>query len=228
MVLRSLLEMLEKLEATACKEPPVLGRAIPWKQVDGQFLRVRWCVFLASIQDGTVEPDPMGSYAALGVECPTLTGQAFIVVSSEGDFRHLWELYKERLVAGDEEVLLIHVPGDERRLTRLLLLPCLSILVYPKGHYREAYDPEFRTLDWAAWNKERARWKPSELGIRRFCVPQQPLEESQTLLTSCLQTDTVLASALALEAEQAVELQTLPIQGPQAPTTRSSKKAARR
>jgi len=169
MVLESLLEMLEP---TACKEPPVLGRGIPWKQVEGQFLRVRWCVFFASIQDGAIEPDPMGSYAALGVECPTLTGEAFIVVSSEGDFRHLWELYRERQVADDEEVLLIHVPVDQKRLTRLLLLPCLDILVYPKGHFEEAYDPEFRPQyraapefrpqTWAAWNQERARWKPWE------------------------------------------------------------------
>jgi len=161
MALKSLLEMLEP---TSCKEPPVLGEAIPWKQVEGQFLRVRWCNLFASIQDGTIEPTPMGSYAALGVECPSLTGEAFIVVSSEVDFRHLWELYKQRRVADDEEVLLSHVPVDEKRFGRLIgmLLPCLDIMVYPKGHLEEAYDPEFRPQYRAAWNQERARWRSSE------------------------------------------------------------------
>jgi hypothetical protein len=156
--------LLEMLEPTTCKEPPVLGEAIPWKQVEGQFLRVRWCSFFASIQDGTIEPAPMGSYAALGVECPSLTGEAFIVVSSKVDFRHLWELYKQRQVADDEEVLLSYAPVDQKRLGRLIgmLLPCLDIMVYPKGHFEEMYDPNFKPQSSATWSRPRARWKPSE------------------------------------------------------------------
>ena len=161
MALKSLLEILEPIP---CKQPPVLGEAIPWKQVEGQFLRVRWCSFLTSIQDGTIEPGPMGSYAALGVESPSLAGEAFIVVSNEVDFGHLWELYRQRQVADDEEVLLVYAPVEEERLRRLLRmsLPCLDIRVYPKGHFKEAYNPEFRPLSLAAWNQERARWIPSE------------------------------------------------------------------
>jgi hypothetical protein len=161
MALKSLLEMLEP---TACKEPPVLGEAIPWKQVDGHFLRVRWCSFFASIEDGTIKADPMGAYAALEVECPSLTGDAVIVVSSKADFRHLWELYKERQVADDEEVLLVYAPVDQKRVWELIrtLLPCLDIMVYPKGHLKEAYDPKFRPQSWAAWYRARARWSPSE------------------------------------------------------------------
>lgn len=154
--------LLEILAPTVCKESPVLGRAIPWKQVEGHFLRVRWCRLFASIQDGTVNPDPMGSHAALGVECPNISGEAYIVVSNEVDFRHLWELYTQRSVADDEEVLLCHVPVDEKRLGKLIgaLLPCLDIMVYPKGHLEQAYDPQFRPRSWAAWNQERARWRP--------------------------------------------------------------------
>jgi hypothetical protein len=161
MALRSLLEMLE---STTCKGPPVLGEAIPWKQVEGHFLRVRWCSFLASIEDSTIKADQIGAYAALEVECPSLTGDAVIVVSSKADFRHLWELYKERRVADDEEVLLVHVPVDEKRTGTLIatLLPCLDIMVYPKGHFRQAYNPLFTPQSWAAWNQARARWSPSE------------------------------------------------------------------
>jgi len=125
---------------------------------------VRWCIFFASIQDGAIQSDQTGSYAALGVECPTLTREALIVVSNEIDFRHLWELYEDRLVADDEEVLLVHVPADHEGIGRLVAksLPCLDIMVYPKGHFKQAYDPGFWTLDWAAWREESARWEPSE------------------------------------------------------------------
>jgi len=42
-------------------------------------------------------------------------------------------------------------------------LPCLDVMAYPKGHLKEAYDPEFRPLSRAAWKtQERARGKPSE------------------------------------------------------------------
>jgi hypothetical protein len=161
MALESLLEMLKP---TACKGPPVLGEAIPWKQVEGHFLRVRWCSFFASIEDGTINAAPIGAYAALEVECPSLTGDAVIVVSSKADFRHLWELYKERQVADDEEVLLTYAPVGQKISWGLIrmLLPCLHIMVYPKGHLEEAYDPKFRPQSWAAWNQERARWRPFE------------------------------------------------------------------
>jgi hypothetical protein len=162
MALKSLLEMLEP---TACKGPPVLGEAIPWKQVEGHFLRVRWCNFFASIEDGTIKADPIGAYAALEVECPSLTGDAVIVVSSKADFRHLWELYKERQVADDEEVLLSYAPADQKRLWEpiRMLLPCIDIMVYPKGHLKQAYDPKFKPQSWAAWNQEGARWRPLDL-----------------------------------------------------------------
>jgi len=161
MALESLLEMLEP---TAHKEPPVLGKAIPWKQVEGQFLRVRWCSFFASIEDGTIKADPTGAYAALEVECPSLTDNAVIVVSSKDDFRHLWELYKERQVEDDEEVLLTCTPVDRKGSWGLIrmLLPCLDIMVYPKGHLKEAYDPKFRPKSWEAWNRARGRWSPFE------------------------------------------------------------------
>ena len=84
------------------------------------------------------------------------------MVSSEVDFRHLWDLYEQRRVADDEEILLTHVPVDNKGFGRLIrmLLPCLDIMVYPKGHLEEAYDPEFRPLSRPVWNTARARWKP--------------------------------------------------------------------
>jgi hypothetical protein len=161
MALKSLLEILEP---PTCNDPPVLGEAIPWKQVEGHFLRVKWCSFFASIEDGAVKTDPTGAYAALEVECPSLTGDAVIVVSSKADFRHLWELYKERQVADDEEVLLTYAPVDQKGSWGLMrtLLPCLHIMVYPKGHLKEAYDPRFEPKSWAAWYRPKARWSPFE------------------------------------------------------------------
>jgi hypothetical protein len=162
MVIESLLEMLAP---TTYEGPPVLGKTISWRQVEGHFLRVRWCNFFASIEDGTIKADPIGAYAALEVECPGLTVDAVIVVSSKADFRHLWELYKERQVADDEEVLLTYAPADQKRFWEpvRMLLPCLDIMVYPKGHLKQAYSPEFRPRSWAAWYRARARWRPFDL-----------------------------------------------------------------
>jgi hypothetical protein len=161
MAVKSLLEMVAP---TVCMGPPVLGETIPWKQVEGHFLRAKWCSFFASIEDGAIKAAPIGAYAALEVECPSLTADALIVVTSKADFRHLWELYEERQVAGNEEVLLSYAPADQKRLWEpiRMLLPCLDIMVYLKGHFKEAYDPKFRPQNWAVWNQERARWKPFE------------------------------------------------------------------
>lgn len=157
--------LLEVLSPTSYGGPPVLGEDIPWKQVEGHLLRVRWCSFFASIEDGTVKLDEPGAYAALVVESPSLTGEALIAVSSKADFRHLWELYKERQVADDEEVLLSYAPADQKRFWEpiRMLLPCLDIMVYPKGHLKQAYNPRFKPQSWAAWNQARARWRPFDL-----------------------------------------------------------------
>ena len=151
-------------EPPAVKGPPVLGESIPWRRVEGHYLRVRWCTFLASIEDGTFRPTPMGSYAALGVECPSLAIEAFIVVSNHVDFLHLWELYVQRQVADDEEVLLVYAPVTQARPGTPIgmSLPCLDIMVYPKGHLEQAYDPEFSPLSREVWLQEKARWKPLE------------------------------------------------------------------
>jgi len=106
------------------------------------------------------KPDPMGSYAALEVERPSLAGQAFIVVSNEVDFRHLWELYKQRRVADDEEVLLGYAPVDQKRLGRLMgvSLPCLDIMVYPKATLRR------RTIRSSDLSFGRLRYSDHRLG----------------------------------------------------------------
>jgi hypothetical protein len=159
--------LLEVLSPTSYGGPPVLGEDIPWKQVEGHLLRVRWCSFFASIEDGMVKLDEPGAYAALVVESPSLTGEALIAVSSKADFRHLWELYKERQVADDEEVLLFHNPLGKKRLGKLgklmkSFLPCLDILVYPKGHLEEMYDITLHPPNAIAWFRDRAKWVAAE------------------------------------------------------------------
>ncbi|MDM8000021.1 MAG: hypothetical protein QUS33_08485 [Dehalococcoidia bacterium] len=177
MSLGSLLQ--EVLDPPPLRQPLVLGEAIPWRKVEGHFLCVRWCSFFATIEDGAIEADPEGAYAVLGVESPALSDEAIIVVSSKTDFRHLWELYRERRVADDEEVLLIYSPADPKRVWEPLRrgLPCLDIMVYPKGHCREAYDPQFVPRSWAAWHRERARWKPFQTAMEsappaHLCSPR--------------------------------------------------------
>ena len=145
------------------KKPPTLGKDVPWKQVEGQLLRVKSHLFVASMQDSKVKAPPVGAYAALEVECAEPTGDALIMVSHKLDFKHLWELYKERKVLDDEEVLVAYAPvGRGIGRAARMFLPCLDIMVYPKGWLEEACDPTFKPKNTAEWFQERARWRPND------------------------------------------------------------------
>jgi hypothetical protein len=152
--------------AQADKRSPTLGKEIPWERVKGHIFRVKSCHFFASIENGTVKAPPVGAYAVLVVECPkcpSLTGEALVMVSHKVDFKHLWELYKQRQVADDEEVMVGYGPVGERGLGKLFrtFLPFLTIWAVPKGHFDELYDPAFKptTTD---WYRNRAKWTASE------------------------------------------------------------------
>ncbi len=145
--------------------PPVLGKEIPWKKVRGEALRVKSFSPIARIVDGDFSAPPVPlPYAMVTVECPGLPCDASILVSHKVDFCHLWELYEERKVQDDEEVLLFYDPVGKKRLGRLLrsVLPCLAIYVYPKGHLEEIYDPDFHPQSAEAWFRYRAKWEASE------------------------------------------------------------------
>jgi hypothetical protein len=147
---------------------PLLGKQIAWDTVKGECFRVKGFTRFASIADRRVnQPLVPFLYALLTVECPKLRGEASILVSNRVDFKHLWELYEERRVGDDEEVLLFYNPLREKRLGKLgkrmkSFLPCLDILVYPKGHLEEMYDKTFRPPNAIAWFRDRAKWVAAE------------------------------------------------------------------
>jgi hypothetical protein len=147
---------------------PVLGKQIAWETVEGECFRVKAFSKFASIRGCRVnQPLVPFLYALLTVECPKLPGEASILVSNRVDFKHLWELYEERKVGDDEEVLLFYNPLGKKRLGKLgkmmkSFLPCLDILVYPKGHLEEMYDRTFHPPNAIAWFRDRAKWVAAE------------------------------------------------------------------
>jgi hypothetical protein len=147
---------------------PVLGKQIAWETVEGECFRVKAFSESASIRGRRVnQPLVPFLYALLTVECPKLPGEASILVSNRVDFKHLWELYEERKVGDDEEVLLFYNPLGKKRLGKLgkmmkSFLPCLDILVYPKGHLEEMYDRTFHPPNAIAWFRDRAKWVAAE------------------------------------------------------------------
>jgi hypothetical protein len=147
---------------------PVLGKQIAWETVKGDCFRVKGFSKFASMTGRRVnQPSVPFLYALLTVECPKLPGEASILVSNKVDFKHLWELYEERRVGDDEEVLLFYHPLGKKRLGKLgrlmkSFLPCLDILVYPKGHLEEMYDKTFHPPNAIAWFRDRAKWEAAE------------------------------------------------------------------
>ena len=90
-------------------------------------------------------PRVAGPYAVLTVESPSLKLRAMISVVHRLDFRNLWEIYEQRRVAAEEEVLLGYMPyaGFLGPLLRPFL-PRLHLLIYPKGALEFFSDPKGR------------------------------------------------------------------------------------
>lgn len=129
----------------------IIGKAIPWEAVGGEFCRVKHFTPLRIIESGKIiESSRRLPYALLAVECPKLFKEATMPVLHKLDFRNLWEVFMERKAYGDtrdygantkEEVLVVYAPLKRRNLARLFsgILPSLVIQLYPKGQLEKIY-----------------------------------------------------------------------------------------
>ncbi len=147
---------------------PVLGKDIPWDTIKGELCRVIEFVPLGSVKDGKVwTPNVAMPYGSLTIECKELPNQkAKWLITHRIDFMHLWEVFKERKVKEDEEVLV----GYYRYRTTLGKLfssffPKIYIMIYPKGSFEKFTDQNWqRETKGEAWAREMtpiAKWDPS-------------------------------------------------------------------
>ena len=141
----------------------LVGKDIPWKVIEEEACRVKHFTPFGHIEGGKIKGARPGfPYAVLSVESPKLPNKASIPVVHKVDFQHLWEVFEERGVGPDEEVIICYVPFFRNGPMRILsgFFPRLYIYIYPKGHLEEAYDPNSHPHDPEGWFRPIAEWKP--------------------------------------------------------------------
>ena len=71
------------------------------------------------------------------------------------DFQKTWEIFEQRQVGEEEEVLVIYMPSSGLLSS---FKPRLHFYIHPKGHLEEIYDPDFKPADAEAWMTPIAEW----------------------------------------------------------------------
>lgn len=140
----------------------VIGKDIPYETIEREFCRVKKFTPFAVIEaDKIREVSKFMPYAALSVESPRLPGEATMYVTHKHDFRHLWDVFQQRGVKAEEEVLVAYVPKKRRFLSGAWA--SLHIYVFPKEHLEEMYDQNFRPDSYEAWLTPIAEWEPTNI-----------------------------------------------------------------
>ncbi len=116
-----------------------LGKDIAWNKINGELCHVLDFFPHASVQNGKIESTGISMpYASLTLECPKMSEKVAYSIIHRIDFTNLWEIFRERGVKENEEVL---VGRYEYRtiLGRLFspFLPKIYILIYPKGSFNK-------------------------------------------------------------------------------------------
>jgi len=140
----------------------VIGKDIPYETIEREFCRVKNFTPFAVIEAGKIKDiSKFMPYAALSVESPRLPGEATMYVTHKLDFRHLWDVFQQRGVKAEEEVLIAYVPQKRKFLSGAWA--SLYIYVFPKGHLEEMHDKNFRPSNYEAWLMPIAEWEPTDI-----------------------------------------------------------------
>jgi len=134
-----------------------LGKDIAWNKINGELCRVLDFTSHASVQNGKIESAGISTpYGSLTLECPKISGKIECPIIHRVDFINLWEVFKEKGVKENEEVLV----GRYEYLTMLgklfsSFLPKIYILIYPIGSYNKFNDKSWQEkTQGEAWAKE--------------------------------------------------------------------------
>ena len=159
------------MENSEHSEVLLIGRDIPWETIEGEFCWVKHFTPMAIVESGKIRDlSKFLPYALLRVECPKVfQGEASIPVMHKQDFRNLWEVFNEREVSPEMEVLVVYAPLKRRKLVKLFsgILPSLVIQLHPKGFLERLYqEPEKgKVEEWFESFRPIAEWdaRPEEL-----------------------------------------------------------------
>lgn len=147
----------------------IIGKDIPWETIRGEACRVKRFLPFGQVVNGRVKGPGLTSmpYAVLAVESPKLTQEARLPVVHKEDFRNLWDVFEQRGVSTEEEVLVIYEPFVRRGVIRFLsrVVPSLHIYIFPARHLEEAHDPNFKPDAPRTWWEPIAVWHPGHWGF---------------------------------------------------------------
>jgi hypothetical protein len=148
----------------------LIGKDAPWKQFEHHFLRVEHFLPLCYIENGKIKEDAkLMPYASLRVYDPDFKCEGrelLLPVLHRLDFQHLWEVYKERGVTPEEEVLVIYEPPSGAKALLGKIFPHLRIRVNPGGSMEYSYRAMMNKnqhIDWDEYDERTrtiAEWDP--------------------------------------------------------------------
>ncbi len=150
----------------------LIGKDVPWKQFEWHFFRVERFLPFSYIEQGKIKKTAKFiPYASLRVYDPDFNFEdddieLLLPVLHRLDFQHLWEVYKERGVTPEEEVVVIYEPpsGAKRFLGKTL--PHLRIRVNPRGSIEYSYrvmmkqNEDFNWEDYRERTRTIVEWDP--------------------------------------------------------------------
>jgi hypothetical protein len=154
-----------------------IGKDIKWEEIERHGFRVVRFLPFAYIENGKIKDfSKFMPYAYLSVDCPASREEnthIFMPVLHRIDFSHFWELYKERGVTSDEEVIVQYVPLKKRLgklLGKMKLFPHLLIEVRPKGSLDEIYRMDEKSKD-----SDKDEWEELEERVH-LIIACDPIE----------------------------------------------------
>ena len=140
-----------------CDNAPIIGQDIPWKAIRQECCRVKHFTPFAIVEYGKVKStQALLPYASLLVDLPN---EASLPVVHKNDFLRLWQVFNEREVHPEEEVIVIYEQFYRSSfLSRLM--PRLHIYIYPKGHFDQVYDPNYKPENIRTWFRYIDKYEP--------------------------------------------------------------------
>ena len=147
-----------------------IGKDLPWKQFDWHFFRVEHFLPLSSVEQGRIKDiSKFKPYAILRVYDPNFESEdeeLSLPVLHKLDFIHLWEVYRQRGITQDEEVVVHYEPPSGARMLFGNIFPQLRIEVKPQGsldYIVRFLNNEEKSINWDNYNERTraiATWDP--------------------------------------------------------------------
>jgi hypothetical protein len=154
------------------RKSPIIGPDIPWEAIRREFCRVKHFTPFGNVESGKVKkPQSFLPYASLLVDLPKLPNAnlpqvASMPVVQRDDFLRLWEIFHERGVSQEEEVLVTYEPFFRSHILSRFM-PRLHIFIYKKGHFDQENDSSFQADNAGEWLREIERYTPKNYKSHR-------------------------------------------------------------